>query len=138
MARSNVTKMSFAKAARKLEEYYAGLGKPIASGLRQIGEEIIADVRVSRPGRGVPRDEGALASTLDVEQPASNVVLLVAGGPAAEYAIVQHERMDYHHDVGEARYLVRGAERWKPDGSAAIAALSDQAAALAERLGKKA
>ncbi len=27
------------------------------------------------------------------------------GGPSAEYALVQHERTDYHHRVGQAKYL---------------------------------
>jgi hypothetical protein len=27
------------------------------------------------------------------------------GGAASEYALDQHENMDYHHDVGEAKFL---------------------------------
>lgn len=27
------------------------------------------------------------------------------GGPSAEYALVQHERTDYHHRIGQAKYL---------------------------------
>ncbi len=35
------------------------------------------------------------------------VIRLVYGGTAAPYAIIQHERLDFKHKVGEAKYLER-------------------------------
>lgn len=32
-------------------------------------------------------------------------VEIVAGGAAGAYAIPQHERLDYHHEVGQAKYI---------------------------------
>lgn len=98
-----------------------------------IGEEIMADVKASRPGAGVPRDTGVLASTGRVDGPAPTplgpFVELSFGGAAAQYALAQHEILTYHHKVGEARYLVRGMERWKPGGSAAMEAMRQNAQA---------
>ena len=32
------------------------------------------------------------------------------GGPATRYALVQHERTDYKHTVGEAKYLEKAVQ----------------------------
>lgn len=88
----------------------------MAATLRTEGEAIMTDVKASRPGKGVPRDTGALASSGEVKgpdmaSPGEPEVKLTFGGPAAPYALAQHERLDYSHTVGEARYLVRGYRR---------------------------
>jgi hypothetical protein len=83
------------------------------SGLRVVGETIMTDVKASRSGAGVPRDTGALAASGRVSGPsASGAVDLTFGGAAAPYALRQHEELSYRHPVGEARYLVRGVERF--------------------------
>lgn len=33
------------------------------------------------------------------------------GGPSAPYALVQHERTDYRHTVGEAKYLEKAVQK---------------------------
>lgn len=124
------TKASFRAAARRIERAARELDKTFPSGLRVIGEEIMTDVRASRPGAGVPRDEGTLASTGRVEgggRGGRARVVLSFGGASAPYALIQHERLDFHHKIGEARYLVRGVERWRPDGSAGMQALRENA-----------
>lgn len=131
--RSDQTQRNFEKAAQRLEKYRRGLvGKAIPSGLRLIGEEIMTDVKASRAGAGVPVDKGILRSTGRVSGPKNNEVELSFGGAAAPYALKQHEDTSLSHRVGEARYLVRGVERWTPDGSQAIRALQAQAQQAAE------
>src|SRR3990172_2540728 len=109
------TQESFRAAAKRIKSAAKVVGGgSIGRGLRMIGEEIMTDVRASRPGAGVPRDTGALASTGRVEGPVATplgpAVELSFGGAAASYALAQHEILTYHHKVGEARYLVRGME----------------------------
>ncbi len=57
----------------------------------------------------VPVDTGMLRNTGHVELPIETgtgvVVEMGFGGPAVIYAAVQHERLDYHHPVGQAKYL---------------------------------
>lgn len=57
----------------------------------------------------VPVDTGVLRSTGHVQPPrvlkAKVDVTLGYGGPAAPYALEQHERTDFHHDHGKAKYL---------------------------------
>jgi hypothetical protein len=134
MAKS--TQQSFRDAARTIERLAKAQGQTLrqGAGLRVIGEEIMTDVKASRPGRGVPVDTGALRSTGRVTGPANGVVRLSFGGTAAPYAIIQHEVLHFHHTVGEARYLVRGVERWTPNGSAAMQALREQAQATTRRV----
>ena len=128
------TRRNFARAARRVRHFGNGMKPPAGTALRMIGEEIMTDVRASSPGRGVPRDEGVLAASGRVEGPRPDVsVLLSFGDAAAPYALRQHEELDYHHTVGEARYLVRGVDRWRPGGSAAMAGLKRNAEAAARR-----
>lgn len=57
----------------------------------------------------VPVDLGVLRSTAHVElsQATAGEVLVEIGygGPAAQYALRQHEELDYRHTVGKAKYL---------------------------------
>lgn len=134
MARaSRGTADSFRKAAKKIQLAARNVGRTTGAGLRMIGEEIMTDVKASRPGAGVPRREGVLAGSGRVEGPVNTSrgpeVELSFGGASAPYALAQHEILTYFHPVGEARYLVRGLERWKPGGSAAFQALKDNAQA---------
>lgn len=111
------TEQSFRKAVRRMNEAARATDLPLAQFVNQTAEEVMTDVVASRPGAGVPRDMGDLASTRKVETGGSRErphADLSFGGPAAPYALVQHERLDYAHTVGEARYLVRGLERWEP------------------------
>jgi hypothetical protein len=108
-----------AKAARKIETLARAAGDANVSGIRVIGESIATDVRASRPGAGIPRDEGVLAASIRVSGPdGKGVVRLTAGGAAAPYALRQHEELSYRHTVGEARYWVRGLERFLAGGGA--------------------
>lgn len=105
---------------------------------REAGEVIMTDVRASRPGKGVPVDTGALRASADVSGPdQQGAVELSFGGPAAPYALAQHERLDYSHTVGESRYLVRGWERFKQGGlAAAQRALLEQTVSVAFQNGR--
>lgn len=128
------TGQSFAKAAKKIAKAASAMKTQSATALRMIAEEIMTDVKASRPGAGVPRDTGILAGSGRVSGPFPTAqgaeVELSFGNAAAWYALIQHENLFYHHDVGEARYLVRGVERWKP-GQAMQALKENYKAALA-------
>ena len=145
MATTNVsgtTTRSFKAAAARVKAAARKIGGGnFGRGLRMIGEEIMLDVKASRPGAGVPRDTGVLAGTGRVEGPVMvgkmPTVELSFGGAAADYALIQHEVLTYRHKVGEARYLVRGIERWTPDSSAAMAAIKANAAAGLRAAGGK-
>ncbi len=121
------TSRSFRAAARAIESFGRQMEKRTPSGLRMIGEEIMTDVKSSRPGHGVPVDEGPLRASGRVAGPQRGEVELSFGGASAPYALRQHEDLTLNHTVGEARYLVRGVERWKPGQGAALAHLQREA-----------
>jgi hypothetical protein len=127
------TERSFREAAKQIKRAAKQVAQDTGAGLRIIGEEIMTDVKASRPGHGVPKDTGNLASTGMVDGPVPTpigpTVELSFGGAAANYALAQHERTDYRHTVGESRYLVRGVERWSPGSSAAMDAIQRNAQA---------
>lgn len=120
---STDTMRSFRKAAANINKAAKQFGADFGPALRAIGEEIMTDVKDSRPGHGVPVKDGHLRSSGTVKGPTGDVktpeVSLTFGGAAAPYALMQHEVLRFRHKVGEARYLVRGLERWKATGSRA-------------------
>jgi len=128
--RRQTTRASFDAAAAKVARAARAMGGTLGTALRGIGEEIMTDVKAASPGHGVPVDKGPLRASGRVEGPSALGphkvrVTLSFGGASAPYALAQHEHLEYHHKVGEARYLVRGLERWQPGGSVAMAALRE-------------
>ncbi|MFP3947154.1 MAG: hypothetical protein ACLFWG_00355 [Longimicrobiales bacterium] len=125
----------FDRVRRKLKRMASEAGAETASGTRILGEHVVTDVKNARPGRGVPVDRGTLRNTGRVTGPDTDgVVRLTFGGASAPYAVVQHERTDFSHRLGEARYLVRGVERASDEG-APLRALREVGEELV-RLGK--
>jgi hypothetical protein len=118
------TRREFKRARNKLVKLAGNLDKKTPDAVRMIGEDILTDVSSSRPGAGVPRDEGTLAGTGRCELVGKSAEISF-GGSAAPYALVQHENTDYVHRLGEARYLIRGVERWEPGGVSAKRALAE-------------
>ena len=62
----------------------------------------------------VPFDTGALSASQKIENASLGdlTATISYGGPAAPYALVQHENMDYQHDAGRsAKYLERPARQ---------------------------
>jgi hypothetical protein len=113
-------KFDFGKVARKIERMGRNVAGGAPSGLRVIAELVLTDIKAARPGHGVPIDQGPLRDSGQASGPDDKGVVTVSfGGPAAPYALRQHEELSYRHTVGEARYLVRGFERFKLDGAAA-------------------
>lgn len=128
----------FDKAAHQIELLAAEGGEQLVSGLRVIGEEIMTDVQAARPGEGVPVDEGTLRDSGVVTGPdEKGSVRLTFGGAAAPYALRQHEELQYRHTVGEARYLVRGVERWSRGDRPADALKKMVSAAIAKVAARK-
>ncbi len=121
---SERNKREFKRAEKKLKRLSKNLDKRLPSGLRMIGEDIMLDVKASRPGAGVPVDKGPLRASGRVESIGSEVHLSF-GGVAGAYALIQHEEMSFRHTVGEPRYLVRGVERWQPNGVSGRRALHE-------------
>jgi hypothetical protein len=110
------TQQNFNAAAERMRTLLGVATAEEGQSLRAIGESIMTDVKNASPGRGVPVDTGVLRSTGRVDGPTGGKVTLSFGGAAAPYALVQHEDTTLHHTIGEARYLVRGVERWRSGG----------------------
>ena len=91
---------------RNLNVIEKGTKRVIGKTLFEESEKVMTEIKTVPI---VPVDTGALAATGHVELPVETAtgvtVELGFGGPAVEYAAVQHERLDYHHPVGQAKYL---------------------------------
>jgi hypothetical protein len=99
-AKSNADEVA-AKLRRKLEAALESAG----AGL-YLGGSLIATESIRR----APIDFGVLRdshyATIPRLFPGGDVQMEVGvGGAAKEYAVPQHERLDYQHEEGEAKYL---------------------------------
>lgn len=77
-----------------------------------VGDAIYAEaelIMTDSKDNYVPVDIGTLKASGYVNEPEEVghkvSVELGYGGEADDYAWVQHERLDFHHEVGEAKYL---------------------------------
>ena len=78
----------------------------VAAAMYQEAEAIMTAAKDQTPVEtGVLRDSGHV--DLPVIEPGSVTVTMGFGGAAEDYALVQHERMDFKHKVGNAKYLER-------------------------------
>lgn len=79
--------------------------RAVAAELYGEAEEIMATSKAEY----VPVDQGVLRSTGHVQPPVDDgnqiTVTLGYGGPAAPYALMQHESLHFKHRVGRAKYL---------------------------------
>lgn len=103
-----VVTQGFKEAHAKLRKIGAEGAKVLGAALYQEAEKIMT---VSKAVYA-PVDKGILRDSGHVQPPEINgknqvVVVLGYGGPASDYTIPQHERLDYKHTVGQAKYLER-------------------------------
>jgi len=85
-----------------------------------------AEVEMTESKRRVPVEHGTLRASGFVDQPKQkgrNIsVVLSYGGAAEDYAIVQHERLDFNHPRGgQAKYLESVLNESRPYMAARIA-----------------
>ena len=104
MARSTIT--GTAELRRKL----AAAGPLAVTALAAASVEEMERVMAEAKAR-TPVDTGTLRASGHVAPPdvGASLVKVVAGfgGAASDYAIVQHERLDFNHPSGEAKFLER-------------------------------
>lgn len=97
-----------------LDEFMDRLKRSEKNAPRQLGRALYVEgnriMTVSKRDY-VPVDQGVLRASGHVRQPHIRgtwaEVVLGYGGAASGYALVQHERLDYAHNVGQAKYLER-------------------------------
>lgn len=94
------------KVAKRIAQASKTIDVVTASAVYAAGSAIMTEAK-----RRAPVDHGDLRGSGYVslpEQKGRKVRSEIGfGGPASAYAIVQHERTDFSHDVGEAKYLER-------------------------------
>jgi hypothetical protein len=69
----------------------------------------VAEQEMTESKKRVPVDTGTLRDSGHVQQPERDAegisVTMGYGGAAEDYAIVQHENLEFHHKVGQAKFL---------------------------------
>lgn len=126
--RSSVSVVGGAKLRRALRGLAHNASRALGAGLYLEGNNIMADAK-----ERAPLDLGTLRGSGYVTTPHTSghetTVELGFGGPAKDYAVVQHEELGFlHPEGGEAKYLeravdARSANAARNIGAFAIAAL---------------
>mgnify|MGYP006921352800 CR=1 FL=1 len=90
--------------AEKLRKGGKRYEQALAAGIYGLASEIVTDAKTR-----VPVDLGALKgsgyATLPEKRRGRYVAEVGFGGPAKDYAVPQHERTEYAHEVGGPKYL---------------------------------
>ena len=101
----SVTWIGMDKALGKLRDMRTVTPRRLAGALYREAESIMTRSKADF----VPVDTGVLKASGHVQPPEITrgrvSVTLGYGGAASAYALVQHERTDFHHTVGQAKYL---------------------------------
>ena len=85
----------------------------VGAALYQEGQIEMTEAKKRTPVSPTPAPKGVVPGTLRASGRVSEpeykgrdiIVTLSFGGAAEDYALVQHERLDYHHTTGQAKYL---------------------------------
>ncbi len=97
------------KGDRELIRVLNRLGNNAAPALGKVLYKEAEDILGDSKEHFVPVDLAVLKNSGHVELPDISrnwvKVTLGFGGAASEYALIQHEAMDFHHTVGQAKYL---------------------------------
>jgi len=100
---------TFLNNLKKLRKEYPDR---ISRGLSLVAESVMTISKTM-----APVDLGTLRSSGQVKpvkrENLDFSVELIYGGAASEYASIQHERLDYFHSVGQAKYLEEPLRRHK-------------------------
>ena len=98
----NVEVKGLPKLMAKMKKLEVNAERELGKALYIEGEDIMGDSKQNY----VPVRDGFLRASGHVLLPQPGpVVVLGYGGPSVPYAVVQHERLDYKHKVGQAKYL---------------------------------
>lgn len=108
-----LTPAGLAEMDRRLAKAIADRQQDAGRALYALGAQVRDDSI-----RQTPLDWGELRNstyeTLPVFEGEGVVVEVGVGGAAADYAIVQHERLDFHHEVGNAKFLENAMNAMAP------------------------
>lgn len=102
------------KFAARLRAGEEAATRAAESGLYQAAETVVGEAAAR-----APKDTGALRASAHVQLPERRgdeiVVEFGMGGPAAPYAVVQHEDLSLQHSQGEAKFLEKTLLERKDD-----------------------
>lgn len=103
----NVEVKGLQETLQNLAELPQDILRGATRGLNQWSEETMTEAKERTPVD--PVDGGTLRASGYVTPPEvsgdSITQDLGFGGAAADYALVQHERLDFHHTTGQAKFL---------------------------------
>lgn len=109
------------QVARNMKAAIERMQQGAKAGAYQAAGNIITEAK-----ERCPVDVGTLAGSGYAGQPTIEGSILTVpmgfGGPAEDYAIVQHEKLELHHAKGEAKFLERALDSQRGDVGPLIAA----------------
>lgn len=94
------------------EQALAKIEHGAEDGVRQAGEVILAE-----SNRRAPREDGDLIASGSVAAEGTEAAV----GYSAPHALIQHERLGYHHPHGQAKYLETAVHVAKDEAMEAVA-----------------
>lgn len=110
----NVIVTGIRKTGKAMQDFGDKLEQRAKASLYRKAQEVMTDAK-----RRTPVDDGHLRASGYVTRPTQEGSAWVCevgfGGPAAPYALIQHEELGFRHRVGEAKYLENAVKALAPE-----------------------
>lgn len=121
--------------AKRLGVVREEVRKAVTVGVRAVAENVRTNSM-----RRTPVDLGTLRASHFIDEVGEVgdtifTTVSVGGGAAEDYAVIQHERLDFHHDEGEAKFLESARNEELPNAAPLIAKFTAEAIRRAARGG---
>lgn len=91
-------------------------------GMLEVGQKVMQDSKdnycpfrlgnLRESGQVYIDDEAGPASQVVLSYGGKGAIMSESGTDPADYALIQHENLTYHHDIGQAKYLERPMMVW--------------------------
>lgn len=109
----NISVTAVDEITNRIEELMKSRVKDVAAAMFQIGHAVRANAIQQTPLDFGPLRGSAYVTAPEVTE-SSVMVEIGYGGPAAAYAVEQHERLDFAHEVGNAKFLENAINKAAP------------------------
>lgn len=134
MSRIRIELRGVEEVAKRLLLADRHLKQGVAAGVYALGENIRTEsMRRTPVDQGVLRASHYVTPPEQVEVGRPTVRVGCGGGAAKPYALIQHERLDFHHAEGEAKFLENAA---KHEAQNAARTIGKHARAYLQRVAK--
>lgn len=104
---------NIAKIRKELNDFRKSVGDACKEEVDELANMVENDSKLIAPYKS-----GRLSASITVDRGIRQTVLIKAnarGRNGYNYSVIQHERLDFHHEYGEAKYIEKPLKRYSKE-----------------------